>query len=112
MGHCEALDYVEGMRRRPRDTYEAAGILMKVLHKILTGKPLNWDWPWEREQLDDEDQELTLEEARAAARRAEAMMGELMQRRADKRKADEEAAEREAAGVEEQHKNEGAEEQC
>ena len=75
MGLDEAMTYVEGLRLRSRDEYNCTRLLANVVHHVLTGKDLDWTFPWEEGGLNVEElTDAEVEAARERARAAEAWM--------------------------------------
>lgn len=71
MGLDEAETYVRGLHLRQRDLYQCTRMLSNVVHHVLTGKDLNWEFPWDNEsttELTEDDIRDAQEEARAAER--------------------------------------------
>lgn len=76
MTFSEAMDYLNGQDRRHRQHWERTRMLANVVYKVLSGKDLDLEFPWDAENQSPE--EVTTEEEfaqlRAMARAAEAAM--------------------------------------
>lgn len=69
MGVNEARDYIEGMNRRYRQDWERTRLESSVLYKVMSGKDLELEFPWETEDEDKEEtQPEDLERLREKAR--------------------------------------------
>lgn len=71
MGVTEARDYIEGMNRRYRQDWERTRLESSVLYKVMSGKDLELEFPWEVE--DEERKEATPEELESLRERAKMM---------------------------------------
>lgn len=71
MGVTEARDYIEGMNRRYRQDWERTRLESSVLYKVMSGKDLELEFPWEVE--DEERKEATPEELERLRERAKMM---------------------------------------
>lgn len=74
MGIGEARDYIEGMNRRYRQDWERTRLEATVLHKVMTGKDLELEFPWEKEDEAKESTPEELEQLRKKARMMEKVM--------------------------------------
>lgn len=71
MGVTEARDYIEGMNRRYRQDWERTRLESSVLYKVMSGKDLELEFPWEVE--DEERKGVTPEELESLRERAKMM---------------------------------------
>ena len=60
MGINEARDYIDGMNRRYRQDWERTRLESSVFYKVMSGKDLDLEFPWETE--DAERKETTAED--------------------------------------------------
>lgn len=74
LGIREAEDYQRGMQMRTRDMYECTRSIVAVVHKVLTGKDVNWRFPWDNQTDGEAVTELSIDEARDMARKMEKLM--------------------------------------
>lgn len=66
---AEAVSYMRGQDRRSRQAWEQTRVLAGLVHKVLTGKDLEMDLPW-----DDEDEtQMSPEELKDMQAKARAM---------------------------------------
>ena len=53
----EARDYIIGLNRRYRQDWERTRMEVQVLHKVQTGKDLDLEFPWEKEEKPEATEE-------------------------------------------------------
>lgn len=68
---AEAVSYMRGQDRRSRQAWEQTRVLAELVHKVLTGKDLDMELPWD-EAENDEDR-MSADEKREMLAKARAM---------------------------------------
>lgn len=71
MGISEARDYIDGMNRRYRQDWERTRLEASVFCKVMSGKDLDLEFPWEEEK--EEREETTPEELERLREKAKVM---------------------------------------
>lgn len=68
---AEAVSYMRGQDRRSRQAWEQTRVLAGLVHKVLTGKDLEMDLPWDEEDDEEQMSAVELQDMQAKARAME-----------------------------------------
>lgn len=60
---AEAVDYIEGLRRRERQGWERARMIAEIVCKVMTGEGLDMELPWDKENAGKGEEESEEEKA-------------------------------------------------
>lgn len=77
MSVAEAVDYIAGMRKRERQSWEQTRLLAEIVCKVMTGEGLDMELPWDKERGDvetEEEKQAALTDLRERAKEMEQMM--------------------------------------
>lgn len=74
----EARDYIEGLNRRHRQSWEQTRVLGRLIVKAMTGRDWDMDLPWDDEEEEEieETTEADLEELERKAKMMEKLINE------------------------------------
>lgn len=74
----EARDYIEGLNRRHRQSWEQTRVLGRLIVKAMTGSDWDMDLPWDDEEEEEieETTEADLEELERKAKMMEKLINE------------------------------------
>ena len=73
MSVAEVKDYIKGLNRRHRQTWEQTRLLCRFVYGAAGGKNFEMALPWDNEDEDEERKEATPEEMAALRERAREM---------------------------------------